>query len=233
MGPVRVRTSSSGAEAGTTRKIRVSDEGHGLAPALRRGQPAIPLHIIPVSKGGSNTARNLELRCETCNRRRARRSRRSSTLPMVGVAQWIRRAPRQREDLRLAVVPSSRRSATSSKPASRSSRASASTSWSRTRRPASIIDRSYVRIAPAGKEPIAPCNGPSCNGRGIPSPRRETRMFPVWQTAKRGGSQPRSAKGIQPGRRGVLRFPSHGEDWGRSGTEAGVSDRPPPHRRRP
>lgn len=27
-------------------------------------------HIIRVSKGGSNTARNLELRCETCNRRK-------------------------------------------------------------------------------------------------------------------------------------------------------------------
>jgi hypothetical protein len=25
-------------------------------------------HIIPVSRGGSNTARNLELRCESCNR---------------------------------------------------------------------------------------------------------------------------------------------------------------------
>jgi 5-methylcytosine-specific restriction endonuclease McrA len=25
-------------------------------------------HIIPVSKGGSRTARNLELRCEPCNR---------------------------------------------------------------------------------------------------------------------------------------------------------------------
>jgi 5-methylcytosine-specific restriction endonuclease McrA len=27
-------------------------------------------HIIPVSKGGSNTARNIELRCESCNRRK-------------------------------------------------------------------------------------------------------------------------------------------------------------------
>lgn len=27
-------------------------------------------HVIPISKGGSNTARNLELRCETCNRRK-------------------------------------------------------------------------------------------------------------------------------------------------------------------
>jgi hypothetical protein len=27
-------------------------------------------HIIPVSKGGSNTARNIELRCEACNRRK-------------------------------------------------------------------------------------------------------------------------------------------------------------------
>lgn len=25
-------------------------------------------HIIPVSRGGSNTARNLEIRCQTCNR---------------------------------------------------------------------------------------------------------------------------------------------------------------------
>ena len=24
-------------------------------------------HIVPVSKGGSNTARNIELRCEACN----------------------------------------------------------------------------------------------------------------------------------------------------------------------
>lgn len=28
-------------------------------------------HIIPVSKGGSNTARNIELRCEICNRKKA------------------------------------------------------------------------------------------------------------------------------------------------------------------
>lgn len=28
-------------------------------------------HIIPVSRGGSNTARNIELRCEACNRRKA------------------------------------------------------------------------------------------------------------------------------------------------------------------
>ena len=30
-------------------------------------------HIVPVSEGGSNTARNLELRCESCNRRKAAR----------------------------------------------------------------------------------------------------------------------------------------------------------------
>jgi hypothetical protein len=30
-------------------------------------------HIVPVSKGGSNTARNIELRCESCNRRKAAR----------------------------------------------------------------------------------------------------------------------------------------------------------------
>jgi hypothetical protein len=28
-------------------------------------------HIIPVSKGGSNTVRNIELRCESCNRQKA------------------------------------------------------------------------------------------------------------------------------------------------------------------
>jgi HNH endonuclease len=28
-------------------------------------------HIIPVSKGGSNTVRNIELRCEPCNRKKA------------------------------------------------------------------------------------------------------------------------------------------------------------------
>lgn len=30
-------------------------------------------HIVPVSKGGSNTARNVELRCEPCNRRKGAR----------------------------------------------------------------------------------------------------------------------------------------------------------------
>jgi hypothetical protein len=30
-------------------------------------------HIIPVSEGGSNTARNIELRCESCNRRKGAR----------------------------------------------------------------------------------------------------------------------------------------------------------------
>lgn len=30
-------------------------------------------HIIPVSRGGSNTARNIELRCESCNRRKGAR----------------------------------------------------------------------------------------------------------------------------------------------------------------
>lgn len=28
-------------------------------------------HIIPFSRGGSNTARNIELRCERCNRAKA------------------------------------------------------------------------------------------------------------------------------------------------------------------
>jgi hypothetical protein len=27
-------------------------------------------HIIPISQGGSNTARNIELRCEVCNRKK-------------------------------------------------------------------------------------------------------------------------------------------------------------------
>jgi len=30
-------------------------------------------HIVPVSRGGSNTVRNIELRCETCNRRKGAR----------------------------------------------------------------------------------------------------------------------------------------------------------------
>jgi hypothetical protein len=30
-------------------------------------------HIIPVSRGGSSTARNIELRCEPCNRRKGAR----------------------------------------------------------------------------------------------------------------------------------------------------------------
>jgi HNH endonuclease len=30
-------------------------------------------HIIPVSRGGANTGRNIELRCETCNRRKGAR----------------------------------------------------------------------------------------------------------------------------------------------------------------
>lgn len=30
-------------------------------------------HIVPLSKGGSNTARNIELRCESCNRRKGAR----------------------------------------------------------------------------------------------------------------------------------------------------------------
>ena len=30
-------------------------------------------HTLPVSKGGSNTARNIELRCETCNRKKGAR----------------------------------------------------------------------------------------------------------------------------------------------------------------
>ena len=30
-------------------------------------------HIIPVSRGGSNTVRNLELRCEPCNRHKGAR----------------------------------------------------------------------------------------------------------------------------------------------------------------
>ena len=30
-------------------------------------------HVIPVSRGGSNTARNVELRCEACNRRKGAR----------------------------------------------------------------------------------------------------------------------------------------------------------------
>lgn len=30
-------------------------------------------HVIPIIKGGSNTTRNIELRCETCNRRKGAR----------------------------------------------------------------------------------------------------------------------------------------------------------------
>ena len=43
-------------------------EGASTATAVKRLELD---HIIPVSRGGSNTTRNIELRCERCNRKKA------------------------------------------------------------------------------------------------------------------------------------------------------------------
>lgn len=40
-------------------------------PEISRLPAGQPTRLFPVSKGGSNTARNLELRCEACNRRKS------------------------------------------------------------------------------------------------------------------------------------------------------------------
>jgi ribosomal protein L7/L12 len=47
-------------------------------------------HIIPVSKGGANTARNIELRCEPCNRKKGAKIGGGA---VAAVVEWTRLCP--------------------------------------------------------------------------------------------------------------------------------------------
>lgn len=66
-GPTRVGRESIPAQA--RREVWRRDEGKCVDCGSRDRLEYD--HIIPLSKGGSNTVRNIELRCESCNRRKA------------------------------------------------------------------------------------------------------------------------------------------------------------------
>ena len=54
--------------------------------ALNQRPQSLILHLIPMSRGGSSSERNIHLLCESCNRRTAARSDRARRLPAAARA---------------------------------------------------------------------------------------------------------------------------------------------------